>query len=195
MVERKTHRLVGARNYIVGPMDRCPNGGVEWRRQITPHLEEMGIVVLDPTKKPFEDGKGDESDRATREKWLQDGDFDSLANFMKEVRGYDLRMVNIADFVIVYIDTDIFMWGSCEEVALAVSEKKPVLVWCKQGKTKAPWWLFAQTPSQFIFSSMEDLLDYLRRVDSGEETETYRRWFFLKSDVLYHDRVLSRLQQ
>ena len=54
-----------------------------------------------------------------------------------------------------------YMCGSYEEISTANRQKKPVLVWCEQGKMLAPNWLFFMLPHEHIFSSMDQLLAYL----------------------------------
>ena len=51
------------RTYLAGAMDRVPDGGAGWRDKITPLLERMGVVVLNPCDKPSEIGKEDEGTR------------------------------------------------------------------------------------------------------------------------------------
>ena len=52
-----TNRLKNTICYLCGPMDRVADGGVTWRRNLTPKLKEMGVGVLDPSKKPTEFAK------------------------------------------------------------------------------------------------------------------------------------------
>ena len=48
------NRLCGTRTYLAGAMDRVKDGGIGWRNDITPFLEDMGVVVLDPCKKEWD---------------------------------------------------------------------------------------------------------------------------------------------
>ena len=48
----RTNRLKNTMCYLCGPMDRVDDGGVGWRRYITPILKDVGIGVLDPSDKP-----------------------------------------------------------------------------------------------------------------------------------------------
>jgi len=68
--------------------------------------------------------------------------------------------------------------GTYEEITVANSQKKPVLVWCQQGKSNAPNWLFFMLPHQHIFGSLNDLLEYLLKVHIGKDIKHYKRWFF-----------------
>ena len=46
------NKLKNATCYLCGAMDRVDDGGVEWRREISPKLKDMGLGVLDPCNKP-----------------------------------------------------------------------------------------------------------------------------------------------
>jgi hypothetical protein len=94
------------------------------------------------------------------------------------IRTLDLRCIDISDFIIASIDIDVHACGTYEEISVANSQKKPVLVWCQQGKSAAPNWLFFMLPHEHIFGSLEDLMSYLGRVSEGEDIEHYKRWFF-----------------
>ena len=37
------NKLQGMRTYLVGAMDRVPDGGVGWRNEITPKLKSLNI--------------------------------------------------------------------------------------------------------------------------------------------------------
>ncbi len=45
-------RLNGSICYESGPMDNAKDGGISWRRKLTPKLWKMGIGVFDPSDKP-----------------------------------------------------------------------------------------------------------------------------------------------
>ena len=71
------------------------------------------------------------------------------------------------------------------EEEVANSQKKPVLVWCQQGKAAAPNWLFFMLPHQHIFDSMENLMGYLAYVHKHNgDVDHYKRWFFFNKDKM-----------
>lgn len=187
--------LAGTRVYLCGAMDRVADGGVGWRKELTPKLQELGVVIFDPTNKPFYDNKGDESDKETRRQWLDNGEFDKLRDFMKELRGGDLRMVNNCDFTIIYVDTSVHMCGSYEEIAIANHEKKPILIVCAQGKVGTPWWLYSMVPHEHIFSTFDELMRYLHCIDGGTIIDDTGRWYFYRPDVLFAPHVMDRLKK
>jgi hypothetical protein len=187
----KIHRLRGMRTYLCGAMDQVADGGVVWRRAITPVLNKMGVIVLDPCNKPFEGGVEDHQNREWRKKWKSVGNLGMVRKTMKPIRTMDLRMVDISDFVITCIDIDVHMCGSYEEITTANRQKKPVLIWCVQGRNSTPDWLLGMLPNEHIFNNVNDLMTYLRHVDTAPRVKTYRRWFFPIFDVMYNSEVLG----
>jgi len=173
------NRLKGMRSYLAGAMDRVPDGGTGWRDKITPLLEKTGVVVLNPCDKPASVGKEDSNSRLRIDELKIDGDYEKLKEEFAVVRTLDLRCVDISDFIIASIDIDVHACGTYEEISVANSQKKPVLVWCQQGKSAAPNWLFFMLPHQHIFDSMENLMGYLAYVDRHKgKVNHYKRWFF-----------------
>ena len=65
------------------------------------------------------------------------------------------------------------------EAGLIERQKKPILAIIKQGKKNAPDWLFAMMKHQEMFENIQECVDYLAKLDSGE-IEMDERW------VLYH---------
>ena len=53
-----------------------------------------------------------------------------------------------------------------------------------RGKKHAPNWLFFMLPHEHIFGSLESLIGYLRHVDSDEDVEHHKRWFFFDQSKL-----------
>ena len=179
------NRLNGMRTYLCGAMDRVPDGGIGWRDTITPSLKEKGIVVLNPCNKPVDVGVEDGKTRLVIDKYKNDGEFKKIREKYAVIRTLDLRCVDISDFIIASIDVDVHACGTYEEITLANSQKKPVLVLCQQGKEYAPNWLFFMLPHQHIFGSMEDLISYLNHVDTYEdEIEHHKRWLFFDQERL-----------
>ncbi len=172
------NRLFGMRCYECGSMDRVPDGGIGWRQQLTPWLQKRGVVVLDPTNKPIDIGVEDIKGRAQREQMLIEGKFDELAKQIKKLRVVDLRMVDMADFLIVYIDSDVHACGTYEELFWANRLKNPVLVMAEGGKQKCPHWLFGVLPHQNIFGNWYTLKLYLNHIDKDDCVDTYNRWMF-----------------
>tara|TARA_R110000824_G_C15125370_1_gene668507 strand:+ start:470 stop:1021 length:552 start_codon:yes stop_codon:yes gene_type:complete len=171
-------RLNGMRTYLAGAMDRVSDGGVGWRRKITPQLRALGVTVLDPCDKPAEVVREDDKTRSNIQAFKIREEYDRIREDYAVIRTLDLRCVDVSDFIIASIDINVHACGTYEEISVANSQKKPILIWCQQGKVNAPNWLFFMLPHQHIFGSINDLLEYLSRVDSGEDAKHYKRWFF-----------------
>ena len=166
-------------------MDRVPDGGVGWRDKMTPLLESKGVVVLNPCDKPVEVGIEDSDTRVNIESLKENDEYSKIKKEYGVIRTLDLRCVDISDFLIASIDIDVHACGTYEEISLANSQKKPVLIWCQQGKRLAPNWLYFMLPHQHIFGSIDDLMQYLDYVDScKDEIEHHKRWFFFDRERL-----------
>lgn len=172
-------KLFGQRCYESGPIDCAPDYGKGWRDDLKPFFKELGVIVLDPLNKPidlgFEEGKNLHSyldDLLDRE------NYNKVCEIMKVIRRTDLRMCDVADFAVVYIDMDILMCGTIEELTTLNRSKKAILVVCKQGKKNVPRWLFGMIPHQHVFNNFEEAKDYLWEVDSGKNVEDFKRWQF-----------------
>lgn len=175
-----TNNLKNTRTYLVGAMDRVLDGGIGWRKEITPILQSMGVRVLDPCNKPINGVKEDNNTRAWIETYKQTEQYDKIREKYSVIRNADLRCVDISDFIIANIDIHAHACGSYEEIVTANRQKKPVLIMCQQGKKMAPNWLFFMLPHEHIFSSMNELISYLSMVNSCEDATTLDRWFFLE---------------
>lgn len=176
------NQLNGMRFYQSGAIDRVADAGVGWRNAITPILEKMGIVVMDPCKKPINDMNSVEGPdfQSLKKQLKKDGNFQELSRRMKLIRNIDLRMVDAADALIVNLDMDVHLCGTYEEIFLANRQKKPILIMCPQGISAIPDWLFGTLPLEFMFHNWPSMVDYLRYVDSGMKVNS--RWIFWSFD-------------
>lgn len=172
------NRLSNQRVYLAGAMDRVKDRGNGWRDSITPFLESLGIIVFNPIKKPSSIGQEDETVYALKKDLKNNQKYDDLSKLMKQIRSVDLRLVDISDFLIVNLDLDIHPCGTYEEIFWANRQKKPILIHMVQGKQNAPDWLFGTIPHNMIFSSWDELKNYILYIDDNESIENYKRWYF-----------------
>ena len=172
------NRLKNQRVYLAGAMDRVPDRGSTWRDNVTPFLQDLGVVVFNPIKKPSVIGMEDAATHELKAKLKNQERYEGLSQVMKVIRSVDLRLVDISDFLIVNLDLDIHPCGTYEEIFSANRCKKPILIHVEQGKINAPDWIFGAIPHQMIFSSWDDLKNYLKHIDNDENIESYRRWQF-----------------
>ena len=172
------NRLNKQRVYLAGAMDRVADRGATWRDNITPFLEQMGVIVFNPITKPTTTGMEDHDSHVIKTKLKQKERYDELSEMMKVIRRVDLRLVDISDFLIVNLNLDILPCGTYEEIFWANRQKKPIVVHMEQGKNSAPDWLFGTIPHQTIFSSWDDIKEYLTHINASENIDTYKRWYF-----------------
>ena len=171
--------------YLCGPMDRVPDGGTGWRKKITPILKDIGIGVLDPSDKPTTFAQEDFNFRDKINLLKLENKFDEVKKPMRDIAAVDLRMVDIAHFVIMYMDMDVHMCGSYHEAFVAIQQKKPLLVVCKQGKSYMRNWMFGVMPHQHMFDDWDQMLNYINDVNIGYAKEHYNRWRFFDFEKVY----------
>jgi nucleoside 2-deoxyribosyltransferase len=172
------YRLKNQRVYLAGAMDRVSDRGNGWRDSITPFLESLGVIVFNPIKKPIMIGQEDEATHKVKIKLKLEQNYDELSQLMKVIRSVDLRLVDISDFLIVNLDLDVHPCGTYEEIFWANRQKKPIIVHMVQGKQHAPDWLFGTIPHEMIFSSWQEITDYLNHINCSNNINDYKRWYF-----------------
>jgi nucleoside 2-deoxyribosyltransferase len=172
------NRLNNQRVYLAGAMDRVPDRGNGWRDNISPFLEQLNIVVFNPIKKPTSVGIEDDITHAIKKQLKNNCEYDKLSDLMKQIRSVDLRLVDISDFLIVNLDLDIHPCGTYEEIFWANRQKKPIIIHMVQGKNNTPDWLFGTIPHEMIFSSWDEIKQYLEYINSSIQIESYNRWYF-----------------
>jgi hypothetical protein len=159
-------------------MDRVKDGGIGWRAELQQELADLKVFWLDPTNKPIDIGIEDLPNRRIRREAKEQGRFDLIQYDMKVIRGVDLRMVNIADFMVVNLDMEVHACGTYEELYLGNSEKKPIIIRVEQGKANCPDWLYGTVPHQMVFSTWPEVYTYLRHVAYDKKVDTFNRWYF-----------------
>jgi nucleoside 2-deoxyribosyltransferase len=172
------NRLKNQRVYLAGAMDRVPDRGVTWRDNITPFLQSLGVVVFNPISKPTDIGLEDNDTHTIKTKLKEMKRFDELSSMMKTIRAVDLRLVDMSDFLVVNLDLDTHPCGTLEEIFWANRQKKPIIVNMVQGKDHAPDWLFGTIPHQMIFSTWDEIKNYLTHINNDENFNSYKRWYF-----------------
>lgn len=176
-------RLRGTRTYLAGAMDKAPDGGVQWRQDITPWLRSLGVTVLDPCCKPIDICPETPEARAFLSRLKAEEKYDEYSADIRKLRCVDLRMVDLSDFIIVHVDNDIATCGTIEEITTANRSKKPIIVHCAQGKMACPGWIFGMIPHKMIFGSWLEVKEYLRYIhDQGTQQED-KRWYFFDFDI------------
>ena len=102
---------------------------------------------------------------------------------MTQVRSYDLNLVDRSDFIIAHLLPDVASWGSAEELVTAVRMKKPIFISMEGGKTKTPLWIMGMIPHNYIYDSIEEIMDMIKQIDSGEKKIDSDRWRLLRKEL------------
>jgi len=175
-------KLSKAIAYLAGPIDCAADDGVEWRQQMTKVLEELGVKVLDPTRKLWDATHeiGKEKDRNIQLK--KQGKYKELAVLAKRMRHEDLRCVDICDFIVAFVDPNIHMCGTYDEIFAAERQKKPILVVINGGRGCTPTWLFDVFPLDDMFDTFADLAERLENINNGSYGMD-TRWVLLRDHL------------
>jgi hypothetical protein len=174
--------LEKTRTYLVGHMQYA--SGRDWREYVERELEPLGVRIFNPYKKPFvKDVNEDEDTRAKIANDMEEGHYSDVSNRMKQIRSYDLNLVDRSDFIIAHLLPEVASWGSAEEIVTAVRMKKPVFISMEGGKTKTPLWMMGMLPHHYIYNSIEDVVDMVKKINNGEKAIDSDRWRLLKKEL------------
>ena len=174
-VTERPNNLYRTKTYLVGHMQYA--NGEDWRLKVEKSVAPLGVQVFNPYKKPFV--KDVDEDEESRNKILQDMDngwYNDVTKRMKQIRSYDLNLVDRSDFIVAHLLPDVASWGSAEELVTAVRMKKPIFISMEGGKKKTPLWMMGMIPHRYIYDSIEEILDMLNKIDSGEKEIDSDRW-------------------
>ena len=174
--------LYRTKTYLVGHMQYA--NGRDWREYVEEELTPMNVQIFNPYKKPFV--KDVDEDEETRDKIHRDmerGYYNDVAERMKQIRSYDLNLVDRSAFIIAHLLPEVASWGSAEEIVTAVRMKKPVFISMEGGKTKTPLWMMGMMPHKYIYDSIEEVVAMIKEIDSGEKFIDSDRWRLLRKDL------------
>lgn len=173
------NKLSGLRTYLAGPIDSANDLGAGWRKDIGSFLINLGVSVYNPLEKPVSIGLEDFEHREERRIAKDNEDWDVLRGYMKKIRQIDLRMVDVSDFVICYLDHNIKTCGSYEEIFMAEKQRKPVLIVSNGGIRNLSDWMFGAFNLEHMFDNWAELKWYLNEVNTiGEKADSTGRWVF-----------------
>lgn len=168
--------------YLVGHMQY--SDGQDWREYVEKQFSPLEITCFNPYKHPFlkniDEG---ESERKEMLHALERGDYEKVAEWMRDVRSYDLNLVDRSDFIVAHLIPDVASWGSAEELVTAVRMKKPIFLSIEGGKKKTPLWILGQIPPHYIYDSVEDIVKMVQKIDSGKKEVDSDRWRLLREDL------------
>lgn len=186
-MSQKCNRLSGLAAYLSGPIQSAVDFGKAWREDITPFLESMNVKVFNPLK-PIFDGTSylNEIKRPHIQKLIDEERWEELRTEVKDIVKWDLRSVDLCSFVIVNYDVSVHMCGTYEEMFLANTQNKPVLL-VVEDKKKLPLWIYGRIPTRsHMFEGWDNLKTYLTGVNSDPnfkfDVADKKRWLFLNGE-------------
>ena len=157
--------------------------GRGWREDLKPKLASLGITAFDPYHKPFiDDVVEDEAARKTLADQMAAGDYDSVADRMRSVRNFDLRLCDLSDFIIAHINPSVASWGSAEEIVTSCRMKKPTFISVQGGKNKCPLWIMGMFPHKYIYNNIDEVYAMIEKIDKEEKIIDSDRWKLLKPE-------------
>lgn len=171
-------QLDGLKVFLSGPIDRVADSGIAWRREIRQKCEDLPFSFLDPTEKPEEVGGHEVGlEKYKIIEMMKNRDWENASKWSREVRHVDLRMVDRSDLYIIYIDVDSHLCGTYNELFEAERQQKPLFAIMKSPHTKwhIPSWLISIFREEEVFDSVDDCVEHLRKIQSGE-IELDSRW-------------------
>lgn len=179
------NRLKGHVSYLIGSMDESKDTAHIWRQDISNFLWEHQIGVLNPCDKPS--GKQEGADFTDYIDSLKEQErYDEVTEEMSPIVRIDLHMVDLSNFIIMAIDKDVHMCGSYGEQTYSSLEKKPIIVFCKQGKSKIPNWLFGTgMRHNMFFQTLDEVKEYILHICYDEEVDDLGRWRFIDYDKVF----------
>ena len=174
--------LENTRTYLVGHMQYA--NGRDWREYVEKKLDSLNIKIFNPYKKPFvKDVNEDEGVRQKVADDMENGHYSDVARRMKQIRSYDLNLVDRADFIIAHLLPDVASWGSAEEIVTAVRMKKPIFISMEGGKSRTPLWMMGMLPHHYIYDSIDDVLNMIKQINDGKKPIDSDRWRLLRKEL------------
>ncbi len=177
--------LYKTRCYLSGHMEYAD--GRRWREDVKTNLADLNIIFLDPYHKPFatslpEDEAVRKQLALEKEKGTEES-FEYLNKYMRHIRSDDLRLCDMADFAIVHIIPQIASWGTAEELTTLNRMKKPVFLSVDGGKKKCPLWIFGMLKHNYIYNSLEEVENMIKKIDNEEIKIDSTRWRLLNQEI------------
>lgn len=173
--------LKGTTCTVIGAMQYSADGR-NVREYIGAKMAERGITVYDHYNKPFIDAVEEHEDRRDyMRSLLEKEDYDAISS-LKNIRTFDLKLIDISDFIVFVFDPKVLTCGSWEEFFLANRNKRPIFFVNTAGKKNTPFWVFWTIPHKYIYSSVEEMLRKIDDIDTGKHPIDNERWKLLKME-------------
>lgn len=168
------------RTYLIGNME-YGDDNEGWREEVEEKLSKLGVICFNPYDHPFIH-RIDEGQKDSLKQLREKGEWDELERRMKDVGRYDLSAVDRSDFIICYLKPELPTFGTMHELVQAKISKRPVFLCVEGGKAAAPFWAFFLVPHQYMYSSMDEVVDTIEKMDAGTVPMDSDRWRLMKPE-------------
>jgi hypothetical protein len=160
--------LYKTKAYLAGPIQYVSDAGVTWRKELEQEFDKLGIVYFNPLEKPFVDSvpEGKEVTKYYQQK-LVEGQYQEVRQHFVKIVSEDLRLIDLVDFVVVYLPKDAKTVGTIHEIIESNGQKKPTFIICPEGHAHIPLWLWGVIHYEYFFSSLADFVIYIKELNLG----------------------------
>lgn len=173
--------LEKTRCYEAGPIQCAKDQN--WRNYVSDELKKLNITPYNPLDKPLIDSfpEGEEIHAHLKE-CMKTGRYAEVQDFIKKVRRQDLSLIDRSDFVIAFFDPTVCSIGTAEELSFCERSMKPTFICIDGGISKAPYWIFAMFNLNCFFNSIEEVIEKIKKLNSGEDPIDDKYWRLLKKE-------------
>ena len=147
--------------YLSGPIENAENDGADWRKLLTPWLEDtLNHKVFNPVKATRSITAGLTNNEFRNMKRTNTKKYKKL---IREIIDIDIEaVVNNSDYLIVNWDKSVFRGGGTHgEITLAYFLQKPIYLVNHVPFEDLSSWIFSCSTE--VFDSFEDLKTYLTK--------------------------------
>lgn len=163
---------------VIGPMQYYNGRAI--REYFKQELGKLNITVFDHYNKPFIYSQNEEEELGEKlKKWMATEQYDQVSK-LRNIRLEDLRLIDLCDAVIFHYIPGVITCGSWEEFFLANRQKKVIFFITEGGKKLTPIWTLFTIPHKYIYNSKEDVVEMIKKIDSGEVPIDSERWRLLQ---------------
>ena len=73
--------------------------------------------------------------------------------------------------------------GAAQKSLLLRANEEATFVSVEGGKNKTPLWLLERMPHNYFYNDIDEVLDMIRKIDSGEKKIDSDRWRLLRKEL------------
>ena len=168
--------------YLAGNIQNSEDSFL-WREDITKTLEEFGVTALNPRVNCFlNQVSEDDVTVQNLKKDIKDKKYDQVHEYVQQIIRRDLRMVDVADFLIVNLEPSMPTYGTIHEIIMASIQRKPILFRIDK-KQEFPVWLFGLVDHKLIFQTWKEIKEFLQYVNDCDINELDNKyWKIFRED-------------